>query len=67
MGRLLRGWGGGGGQRVCWPPSQIIGGPGLPPSLPTPMLCNAAKLKMLKDNVNFTVMLNFKTFPILFR
>ena len=27
--------GGGGGQRVCWPPSQIIGGPGL--SLPTPM------------------------------
>ena len=30
---------GGGGQRVCWPPSQIIGGPGppLPPPLPTPM------------------------------
>ena len=24
--------GGGGGQRVCWPPSQIIGG--LPPPLP---------------------------------
>ena len=42
MGRLLGGGGGvgreggrGGGvaQRVCWPPSQIIGGwPGLPPS-----------------------------------
>ena len=26
----------GGVQRVCWPPSQIIGGPG--PPLPTPML-----------------------------
>ena len=23
--------GGGGGQRVCWPPSQIIGGGGWPP------------------------------------
>ena len=33
MGGLL-----GGGQRVCWPPSQIIGGPGPPgPPLPTPM------------------------------
>ena len=32
--------GGGGGQRVCWPPSQIIGGGGLAPlasPLPTPM------------------------------
>ena len=25
---------GGGGQRVCWPPSQIIGGPG-PPGTPS--------------------------------
>ena len=39
VGGLLRG-GGGGGQRVCWPPSQIIGGPGpLAPPLPTPMIC----------------------------
>ena len=30
MGELL---GGGGGQRVCWPPSQVIGEGGLP----TPM------------------------------
>ena len=29
------GGGGGVGQRVCWPPSQIIGRPG--PPLPTPM------------------------------
>ena len=30
-----------GGQRVCWPPSQIIGGawPPLAPPLPKPMLC----------------------------
>ena len=38
MGGLL---GGRGGQRVCWPPSQIIGGAGPPapppPPLPTPM------------------------------
>ena len=40
MGGLL-----GGGQRVCWPPSQIIGGGGgggwsplPPPPLPTPMM-----------------------------
>ena len=26
----------GGGQRVCWPPSQIIGGPG-PPQAPPPL------------------------------
>ena len=26
MGGLFGGLGGGGGQRVCWPPSQIIGG-----------------------------------------
>ena len=33
MGGLL----GGGGQRVCWPPSQIIGGRGEDaPTLPTP-------------------------------
>ena len=25
------------GQRVCWPPSQIIGGCPPPPPLPTPM------------------------------
>ena len=30
---------GGGGQRVCWPPSQIIGGP-VPPPLPMPMYAN---------------------------
>ena len=37
MGGLLgEGGGAGGGQRVCWPPSQIIGGPG--PPLPTPMI-----------------------------
>ena len=29
-------WGeGGGGQRVCWPPLKLLGGPG--PPLPTPM------------------------------
>ena len=33
MGGLL-----GGGQRVCWPPSQIIGGGGAAPPLPTPMI-----------------------------
>ena len=46
VGGLLGGRGG--GQRVCWPPSQIIGGggpgPPLAPSLPTPMtvccICN---------------------------
>ena len=27
---------GGGGQRVCWPPSQIIGGGGLAPLGPPP-------------------------------
>ena len=40
MGGLLGGGGGeGGGQRVCWPHSQIIGGLPLPPPppLPTPM------------------------------
>ena len=31
MGGLL----GGGGQRVCWPPSQIIGGGGWPPWPPS--------------------------------
>ena len=41
-GWIIGGWGGGGvgggGQRVCWPPSQIIGGPSLP--LPPPLfLC----------------------------
>ena len=37
-------WGGGGGQRLCWPPSQIIGrggGGGLASTLPTPMQINA--------------------------
>ena len=29
-------WGVGGGQRVCWSPSQIIGGPAPLPPLPTP-------------------------------
>ena len=44
MGGLLGGGGGGGGgggeggQSVCWPPSQIIGGPASP--LPTPMCRN---------------------------
>ena len=28
--------GGGGGQRLCWPPSQIIGWGGLASPLPTP-------------------------------
>ena len=38
VGGLLGGGGGWGGQRACWPPSQIIGGPGPPgPPLPTPM------------------------------
>ena len=27
-----------GGQRVCWPPSQIIGVGAWPPPLPTPMM-----------------------------
>ena len=36
-GWIIWGWGvGGGGQRICWPPSQILGGPP-PPPLPTPM------------------------------
>ena len=35
------GVGGGGGQRVCWPPYQIIGGPA-PPPLPTPMHTNVS-------------------------
>ena len=36
-GWIIGGWGG--GQRVCWPHSQTIGGPGppAPPPLPTPM------------------------------
>ena len=35
MGGLI---GGGGGQRVCWPPLKLLGGPGPPgPPLPTPM------------------------------
>ena len=35
-----------GGQRVCWPPSQIIGGawPPLAPPLPTPMLTDQFQL-----------------------
>ena len=32
MDGLLGGRGGEGGQRVCWPPSQIIGGAWPPPS-----------------------------------
>ena len=41
MGGLLRGGGGGarGGQRVCWPPSQIIGEGELAPH-PLPTLMN---------------------------
>ena len=39
MGGLLGGGGGGGGQRVCLPPSQIIGGHAPPgPPLPMPRL-----------------------------
>ena len=30
----------GGGQSVCWPPSQIIGGPAPPPPFPMPMYAN---------------------------
>ena len=42
---------GGGAQRVCWPPSQIIGG-GLapsapPPPLPTPMITQYMQCSML--------------------
>ena len=36
MGGLLGGVRGGGGQRVCWSPSQIIGGVG-PSPLPPPL------------------------------
>ena len=41
---------GGGGQRVCWPPSQIIGGawpPWPPPPLPTPMTLCATGINII--------------------
>ena len=43
MGGLLGGRGG--GKRVCWPPSQIIGGAGQPPLPPSPPLPTSMNCK----------------------
>ena len=55
MGGLL---GGGGGQRVCWPTSQIIGGPG--PSASPPLflrLCYLIYIFITKHNRKQSVQL----------
>ena len=47
------GVGGGGGQRVCWPPYQSIGGGGAGPSLPTPMNTGIAPTYLIFNCLSF--------------
>ena len=54
---------GGGGQSVCWPPSQIIGGcllppPPPPPPLPTPMQCFIPRVTdlLVLEKKNFKIL-----------
>ena len=58
----------GGGQRVCWPPSQIIGGGGCPPPatptaglpLPTPIIIDVCLISFI-SNITAPMKLRFHT------